>query len=62
MAQATTAATPLKEADWAAVHEKMEPFGGEELRAELTAEDEAAIEAMGGQEDVATVVAEVVEE
>ena len=32
----------VKEADWAAVHEKMEPYGGEDLLVELTTEDEAA--------------------
>jgi uncharacterized membrane protein len=52
----------IKEADWAAVHDKMDPFGGEELLAELTAEDEAAIEALGGQEDVAAAADQVVDE
>jgi uncharacterized membrane protein len=46
----------IKEADWAAVNEKMAPYGGEDLRVELTAEDEAAIEASGGEEEVAAAV------
>ena len=54
----------IKEADWAAFYEKMDPFGGEELRVELTADDEVAIEALGGDQEAAAdqVVDEVVEE
>jgi uncharacterized membrane protein len=56
----------IKEADWAAVNEKMEPYGGEDLLVELTTEDEAAIEALGDDEVVVAAVAvevdEVVEE
>ncbi len=48
----------IKEADWAAVNEKMEPFGGEDLHVELTAEDAAAIEALAEDEDVAAAVNE----
>ena len=51
----------IKEADWAAVNEKMEPYGGEDLLVELTSDDEAAIEAMGDDEDVASAVGEEVE-
>jgi uncharacterized membrane protein len=51
----------IKEADWAAVDAKMDPYGGETLRAELTAEDEAAIEAMGTEQKVAAAVDEEVE-
>jgi uncharacterized membrane protein len=55
----------IKEADWAAVNEKMEPYGGEDLMVELTTEDEAAIEALGDDKEVAAAVddeVEVVEE
>ena len=52
----------IKEADWAAVHEKMEPFGGEDLMVELTAEDEAAIDALSEDEEVAAAVNEEEEE
>jgi uncharacterized membrane protein len=52
----------ITEADWAAVHEKMDPFGGEDLRVELTAEDEAAIEALGGEEETADAADQVVDE
>ena len=52
----------IKEADWAALNEKMAPFGGEDLRVELTAEDEAAIEASAGEQEVAAAVEEEVDE
>jgi uncharacterized membrane protein len=52
----------IKEADWAAVNEKMEPFGGEDLKVELTAEDEAAIEALDSDEEVAAATEQVVDE
>ena len=52
----------IKEADWAAVNEKMAPFGGEDLKVELTAEDAAAIEALGDDEEVAAAVNEEEEE
>jgi uncharacterized membrane protein len=51
----------IKEADWAAVDEKMESYGGENLVVELTDEDAAAIEAWGDTEEVAAVVDEEVE-
>jgi len=51
----------IKEADWAAVEAKMEPYGGEDLKVELTADDEAAIEALGNDDDVAAAVEEEVE-
>lgn len=51
----------IKEADWAAVNEKLEPYGGESLLVELTDDDAAAIEAMATDEDVATAVDEEVE-
>jgi uncharacterized membrane protein len=52
----------IKEADWAAVDEKMKPFGGEDLKVELTAEDEAAIEASSGEQEVTAAVDEEVDE
>jgi len=51
----------VKEADWAAVNKKMEPYGGEDLLVELTTEDEAAIEALGDDKEVAAAVGEEVE-
>ena len=51
----------IKEADWAAVNEKMEPYGGEDLMVELTTEDEAAIEALGDDKEVAAAAEEEVE-
>ncbi len=52
----------IKEADWEAVYEKMEPFGGEDLLVELTAEDEAAIEALDDDSEVAAATEQVVDE
>jgi uncharacterized membrane protein len=52
----------IKEADWAAVDEKMEPYGGEDLRVELTADDEAAIEALDDDEETAAATEQVVDE
>ena len=52
----------IKEADWAAVDEKMEPYGGENLKVELTADDEAAIEALGDDKEVAAATDQVVDE
>ncbi|UCG26309.1 MAG: DUF1269 domain-containing protein [Chloroflexota bacterium] len=52
----------IKEADWAAVNAKMEPFGGEDLKVELTAEDQAAIDALSADEEVAAAVNEEEEE
>ena len=46
----------VKEADWAAVHEKMEPYGGEDLKVELTADDQKAIDALGDDTQVAAAV------
>jgi uncharacterized membrane protein len=51
----------IKEADWAAVEAKMEPYGGEDLMVELTTDDEAAIEALGDDKEVAAAVDEEVE-
>jgi uncharacterized membrane protein len=51
----------IKEADWAAVNEKMGPYGGEDLKVELTTDDEAAIEALGGDQEVAAAADEEVE-
>ncbi len=51
----------IKEADWAAVEAKMEPYGGEDLKVELTTDDEAAIEALGDDKEVAAAVEEEVE-
>jgi uncharacterized membrane protein len=51
----------IKEADWAAVDEKMEPYGGDNLVIELTDEDAAALEAWGDTEEVAAAVEEEVE-
>jgi hypothetical protein len=52
----------IKEADWAAVDAKMEPYGGEDLKVELTAEDQAAIDALSADAEVATAVNEEEEE
>ncbi len=55
----------IKEADWAAVNETMEPYGGEDLLVELTTDDEAALEALSADTEVVAVVeaeVEVVEE
>ncbi len=51
----------IKEADWAAVEAKMESYGGEDLKVELTADDEAAIEALGNDDEVAAAAEEEVE-
>jgi hypothetical protein len=51
----------IKEADWAAVDEKMESYGGENLVVELTDEDAAAIEAWGDTEEAVAAVDEEVE-
>jgi uncharacterized membrane protein len=55
----------IKEADWTAVNEKMEPYGGDDLLVELTTDDEAAIDALSEDEEVVVAVeqeGEVVEE
>lgn len=52
----------IKEADWAAVNEKMGPYGGEDLLVELTPEDAAAIEALDDDEEVAAAAEQVVDE
>jgi uncharacterized membrane protein len=52
----------IKEADWEAVDAKMEPYGGEDLKVELTADDAAAIEALGDDTQVAAAVNEEEEE
>ena len=55
----------FKEADWAAVDEKIDSYGGENLVVELTEEDAAALDAWGSTEEVAVVAeaeVEVVEE
>ena len=51
----------IKEADWAAVDAKMEPYGGEDLKVELTTDDEAALEAFSKNEEVAAAAEEEVE-
>jgi uncharacterized membrane protein len=51
----------IKEADWEAVDAQLKPYGGEDLKVELTAEDEAAIEALGDDEEVVVAVEEEVE-
>jgi hypothetical protein len=51
----------IKEADWAAVDEQMEPYGGENLVVELTTDDEAALEALGDDVEVTAAVGEEVE-
>ena len=51
----------ISDADWAAVDERLKPYGGEELMVELTPEAEEEIEALSGQEVVAEEVVEVVE-
>ena len=52
----------IKEADWAAVNEKMEPYGGADLLVELTEEAQAAIDALSEDEEVAAAVNEEEEE
>jgi uncharacterized membrane protein len=52
----------IKEADWAAVDEKMDPYGGQDLKVELTAEDEAAIAALDDDEETAAATEQVVDE
>jgi uncharacterized membrane protein len=51
----------VKEADWAAVDAKMEPYGGESLVVQLTDDDAAAIEALATNEEVVVAVEEEVE-
>jgi uncharacterized membrane protein len=51
----------IKEADWAAVDEKMVSYGGENLVVQLTDDDAAAIEAMATNEEVVAAVEEEVE-
>jgi uncharacterized membrane protein len=52
----------IKEADWAAVNAQMEPYGGEDLKVELTADDQKAIDALGDDTQVAAAVNEEEEE
>jgi uncharacterized membrane protein len=55
----------VKEADWAAVGEKMESYGGDDLIIQLTDADADAIEALSNNEEVVAAVeaeVEVVEE
>ena len=52
----------IKEADWEAVNEKMEPYGGEDLLVALTDEDAAAIEALYADEEVTNATEQVVDE
>jgi uncharacterized membrane protein len=52
----------IREADWAAVDAKMDTYGGQDLRVELTADDQAAIDALSEDEEVATAVNEEEEE
>ena len=51
----------IKEADWAAVDAKMDPYGGETLVIELTDEDATAVEALQTDTEVAAAVEENVE-
>ena len=51
----------IKEANWAAVIEKMDPYVGDHLVAELSSADKAAIEALGDDEEVVVAVEEQVE-
>jgi uncharacterized membrane protein len=51
----------IKEANWAVVKEKMEPYAGDHLVAELSPADKAAIEALGDNEEVVAAVEEQVE-
>jgi uncharacterized membrane protein len=51
----------IKEADWQAVQDATEKYGGEDLAVELTDEAAAQLAAMGANEDVAAAVAEEVE-
>ena len=51
----------IKEADWEAVIERMEPYGGDHLVAELTSADRAAIDGLADNEGLVTAVAEEVE-
>ena len=51
----------IKEADWAAVGEKMEPYGGDDLIIQLTDADAAAIEALSNNQEVAVAVEAEVE-
>ena len=48
----------IKEADYAAGHEKMKQYGGEALVVELTAEDQAALDALGDDEEFVAAVNE----
>ena len=51
----------IKEADWAAVAEATEKYGGEKLAVDLTPKAEYQIAALAGNEDVAEAVGEEVE-
>jgi uncharacterized membrane protein len=51
----------VSDADWAAVQSELEPYGGEDLKVELTAEAEEQIAALAAKDDVAEAVEEEVE-
>ena len=51
----------IKEANWEAVIERMEPYGGDHLVVELTSADKAALDELADNEEVVTAVAEEVE-
>ena len=51
----------IKDANWEAVKERMEPYGGDHLVVELTSADKAALEELADNEEVVAAVAEEVE-
>jgi uncharacterized membrane protein len=51
----------IKRADWEAVMERMEPFGGDHLIAELSSADEAALEKLADNEELVTAAEKEVE-
>jgi uncharacterized membrane protein len=51
----------IKKADWDAVVERMEPFGGEHLISELSAADKAALDGLADNKEVVTAADEAVE-
>jgi uncharacterized membrane protein len=58
---ASALAILIKDADWQAVQDATEKYGGEDLSIELTDEAAAQLAALGANEDVAEAVAEEVE-
>ena len=51
----------ITDADWAAVQEAVEPYGGEDLKVELTPEAEEQIKALAADPEVAEAAADEVE-